>query len=265
MRWLDAHCHLAEAPIFERVESVLKRAQTHGIHYFLQGGIGPEDWRRQAELTARFPGQIFPCYGLHPWWIAEREVQEARAGLVELSSWGRLGVAIGEVGLDFSAKIDSKTHALQIELFEAQLELNHNWQKPLILHVVKAHSEALSVLSNSSLPNKRGLVHSFSSNAALVSKYVELGFLISVGPGLIKKGFETLRKAVVSIPPNHLVIESDAPGQSVPEPAHLIEIAQAVGRLRGEDPGLVLDRSRKNIERVFDLYLTEGESHVGHV
>ena len=268
--WIDAHCHLADPRWAVELEQVLERAAKSGVGRFMQGGVDPEDWDRQRELSRRYPGRVWPVFGLHPWWVRDpaRTDAEIEGALSLLESAVREpGVrALGEVGLDFAgdpAFGEGKLRERQLRIFERQLEIADKAGKPVVLHVVRAHGEALDVLERRGRPGRGGLNHAFSGSLEVARRYIELGLLISVGGGLVrKKGFETLKRAVVKIPAEALVIESDAPDQPPEgwcgrtglawnEPSSVLEVAHAVAELRGERAEAVLERSARNLERVF--------------
>src|SRR4051812_38010279 len=106
--WIDAHCHLADPALSGSVDSMIERAQACGIARFIQGGVSPPDWQRQLQLGARYPGAILRVFGIHPWWVMDglptEEDAEAccNAALIELAQRAQEGVAVGEIGLDFS-------------------------------------------------------------------------------------------------------------------------------------------------------------------
>ncbi|MCM2323935.1 MAG: TatD family hydrolase, partial [Oligoflexia bacterium] len=74
-----------------------------------------------------------------------------------------------------------------------------------------------------------------------------------------RKGYESLKKAVVKIPPASLVLETDSPDQppacwpGLNEPATLLRVAETVAALRKESPEALLLRSAENLRRVFKI------------
>ena len=83
--WIDTHGHLAderwEAQGPGAVAEIIEEARLHGIGYFMQGGVGPEDWQRQLDLKKQFGKHIGLCFGLHPYWVASHTDPESRNGL----------------------------------------------------------------------------------------------------------------------------------------------------------------------------------------
>jgi TatD DNase family protein len=270
---LDAHCHLADPRFAPHVEAALARAAERGITGFLQGGVDPADWARQRDLAARFPGRIFPVFGLHPWWVAAQSDSAIDVGLGRLESELEDAVALGELGLDHGPRVSPESHARQDRAFRAQLDLAYARGVPLVLHILRAHAPALAELERRGRPPAGGLVHSYSGSAAEAARYRELGLLISVGGPLVRgvaaadaarKPLGKLAEIVVSMPGEFLVLETDAPDQPPPshagpdgvlgglnEPLTLEAVARAAGALRGEPAEAILARSRENLRRVF--------------
>ena len=263
--WIDAHCHLADPRLKANLSEIFERAQRAGVDRFVQGGIDPADWDRQESLaSARPPGQILAAFGLHPMWVAENSQDACEAALAELVRRLQPGAsgpaALGELGLDHRPRFAPETRPRQLEFFQRQLELPEGRSLPLILHVVRAHTEALQALKAvSSRRPLQGIVHSFSGSFEVARQYLDLGFFISVGGTMVGlQSFEKTAKTVIKLPPDRLVLETDSPDQPPPsyagrlnEPASLWEVACAVGSLRNEAPEAVLDRSRSNLEKLF--------------
>jgi TatD DNase family protein len=174
-------------------------------------------------------------------------------------------VALGELGLDYGPRRNPLSREVQLRVFKQQLEIAGMARKPLVLHVVHAHEQALAVLKQvKPAQTFGGLVHAFSGSLELARRYMDLGFSISVGGALARPGYQTLKRAIKHIPADRLVIESDAPdfkpvgyegalGGDLNDPGSLPFIAGELGALRGEGGVQLLENSRKNLIRVFGL------------
>lgn len=236
---------------------LISQAKGAGIVHALQGGIDPEDWERQLKLHAQHGPYIQTCFGLHPWFVAanagEGSSQFLDQHLPKLIELLPEACAIGELGLDFGKRFGPETHTAQLEVFEVQLDLALAQDKPLVLHVVHAHEAALGALKRHGAGRKwKGLVHSFGANREIAERYIQLGLLISVGGSLLKDGYTDLKKAVIDLPDEALVVESESPGDQ-DNPLRLFEVARALGRLRGKTHGLILDISRQNMLQHFEF------------
>jgi len=233
---IDAHCHLTR---FKRLASL-----PVGWGYVL-GGIDPDDWAKQRELKRRFGPQIWTAFGLHPWWVAECTAEAYDEGLKQLEAQGPEADLLGETGLDSLRANPTR----QKDAFERQVAWARDWKKPLVLHIVKTHLEALSVLGKHGAFPAGGLVHAFNASAEVGREYIKLGFLLSVGPQVTRDGYRSLKEAIPVLPAESIVVETDAPDQT-PELAGLQAVARAVGALRKVSETAVLEQSRKNLERL---------------
>lgn len=243
---------------------MLARARKAGVGRWIQGGVDPEDWDRQEALSKRYGNAIVPAFGLHPWWVASHSDDELAKGLKALEKRLPAAAALGELGLDTHPKhCPPDSIARQERAFESQLDLVKRVPKPLILHIVSAHGEALEILSRHHPFPSGGLVHSFGGSREVAKAYVDLGFHISLGGSVTRKGFQNLKKAIGSLPLDRLVLETDAPDQTpelpgvdakgLNEPSHLLGIAEAVAQLRSADRDELLDQSTANLKRLFHL------------
>ncbi len=265
MNWVDSHCHLADPRYDAQLEAVLARSREAGVTRWIQGGIDPEDWDKQRKLKKSHGDGIILSFGLHPWKTALMTNLELKQALGQLERALPETPLVGEIGLDFGPKHQGHRPA-QEQAFRDQLELACSAGKPVALHIVHAHEEALSILAPFRARLRGGWAHLFTGSYELACRYIDLGFMVSIGgPAARPKGFETLKRALPKIPGEWLVLETDSPDQSpdpsasgtLNEPARLIEIAQAVAALRSQGGSKhqenwkeLLDRSTRNVERV---------------
>ena len=236
--FIDAHCHLADSRYSEAMlEEAIQRSRQVGIQAWVQGGVSPGDWDRQVQIRQRYGTGIVTSYGLHPWWVAESRQEEVEKALDLLGARGGEAQAVGELGLDFMPKYSEIEDARRRQqfAFEAQLEIAKKLNKPLILHIVKAHSEALGILKKRGPFPRGGIVHAFSSSAEIAAEYLTLGFLISIGGAVIRKGYRTLKEALSHLPLEGIVVETDSPDRDMSEPANLIGISKGLAELLGRD------------------------------
>jgi TatD DNase family protein len=255
--WVDAHSHLSD-PRMPDPAGALRAARAQGIVFFLQGGVGPEDWSRQKELARSEPG-ILPVFGLHPYWIADHSEAECEAALDLLARELPQALALGETGLDFRPKIVKDSADRQVRCFEAQLEMAEMAKKPVVLHVVRAFDEALRVLDLFGT-RTRGFVHAFTGSAAQAEAYLERGYLISVGGPLCRPDSTRLAQAVAAIPMESLLVETDSPDQPPPgiaeennTPETILRVADRIAEIKRLSRAQVLDNSRRNLRKLLGI------------
>lgn len=244
----DSHVHLDRYPDAE-VDSMLRRAAEAGVRHMLTVGSDLVSSRAAIELATRHQGAVRAAVGIHPTRLGGPS--EVDAALVEL---GRLAaspdvVAIGEVGLDAGTGNDALE--AQERFLLGCLELARARGLPLVLHVVGAHEAALALLRPwAPIP---AVVHYFVGDAALARRYLELGCLISVGKPATRPSEVALREALVEIPIDRLLLETDTyplPGRAT-EPRDAAKVCAAVARLRGLEPAVVAARTTESFLRLF--------------
>ena len=226
---LDAHVHL-DFP--EVAEGAIERARAAGVKGFVVPGVEPTQWQRAADM------ELPMCVGVHP----QRDVEITTDALVEAAR--RFGaVGIGECGLD---RRGPTTHDAQLASLRAHIAAAHELDLPLVLHVVQRHGAALDELDSTT----RGMVHAFVGSTEVAKRWLDLGYHLSVGPMVSRS--RKLREAVVHIPRDRLLLETDAP-DGVAEPAELVDVLDAVAELRSESREEIEQATEANARRLFGL------------
>lgn len=117
--------------------------------------------------------------GIHPW------DANLHVSLIELEKLIQHEncLAIGECGLDKVIDIDLE---LQKKVFISQLDLAVKFQKPVIIHCVKAFDELIEICK--SYHSKIFLIiHGFNKSLQLAKQLIDKGFYISLNYSLFKK------------------------------------------------------------------------------
>lgn len=236
----------------------MQEALQAGITFLVQGGLGPEDWLRQEALAKKFP-TIIPVFGLHPYWVKEHSDDECEQALNQLAKAQLRIPAVGEMGLDLRKEYKD-CESRQIEVFERQLELASFANKPVVLHIVRAHEESLRILQFWGLPKAGGFVHSFNGSIKKANDFILLGLKISVGGSLCHEHSKVLQEAVAHISLENLLLESDSPDQApasltgrLNRPICILEVAAKIAELKGLKPREVLDRTSQNARKLLAL------------
>ena len=259
-RWIDAHSHLADPRWDLERTQALQEAQSRGIGFFMQGGVGPDDWTRQLALKEKHPQAIGLCFGLHPYWVADHDEELCEIAIEQLTGVLHKAMGLGEIGLDLRPHIMKDSLDRQIEFFKLQLELAQASHLPVVLHLVQAHEEALRILDWWGVPPAGAFVHSFNGSAQKALDFTQRGLYLSVGGPVVRPDNHKLHQAVLQIPPERLLIETDSPDQPPPAfagvknpPASLWDVAQKVGELKGMTPSEILDMTSSNFRRLFGV------------
>jgi len=228
---IDTHCHLNDPAFEETLPRVIDRARAAGVGACVVPAYDRPSLERTASLARIWP-DIFPAFGLHPWFLGE----DADCSAMEAFLQGNRAVAVGEIGLDFSP--GCPPHALQIQALTGQLSLAQSLDLPVILHCRRAH-EALYRILRTFGKTIRGVLHSFSGGPELMAAFVGLGFYISFSGSVTRKTAKKYHACAAAVPGDRLLLETDAPSiatettvASKVEPMHTAEVARQVAALR---------------------------------
>jgi TatD DNase family protein len=233
---IDAHCHLSDDRVWPHAREWIARAKANGVKSVRIGGLYPSEWPRQIELQKEFPDFIRTSFGLHPWWIEKTPRAEIDSNLKKLENDLNLAQAIGETGLDFFSKRDPARFADQEFAFRAQLRLALAYQKPVVLHVVKAHEVVQKIIREEKAESLRFQVHSFSGSEENARAWIRLGAYLSFSGSIVREKGRKLRQALKSVPRAQILLETDAPDQAwrsdgENEPAFIGEIYRVAAQV----------------------------------
>ena len=155
--------------------------------------------------------RVYAAVALHPT-RANALTDEAKAVIERLAGHPRV-VAIGETGMDmyWPGKLDGCAEpADQAEAFAWHIDLAKRTGKPLMIHNRDADAQVLDVLRAEGAP-QTVIFHCFSSDAAMARTCVDAGWLLSLSGSVSFKNAKALREAAQLIPPEQLLVETDAP------------------------------------------------------
>jgi TatD DNase family protein len=208
---IDTHCHLDDARLIGDEEAVLQKAREMGVETFVTIGTDEITSVAAAEIAARHPGNIYHTVGAHPSDVDrfDEEILKAIEKLARETS----PKAIGEIGLDYHHTSDKKR---QFEVFERMIALARELSLPIVIHDRDSHDDLLEILTEKAKGLKI-LMHCYSAGPDYVERFMNIGCIFSIaGPVTFKNG-QSIRDAVVKIPLDRLVVETDSP-YLTPEP-----------------------------------------------
>lgn len=255
--YIDSHCHLERETFNDELDAVIARAFEAGLSHLVAVGasrvaVGAEEAIALAEREPR----IYATAGIHP--HDAGNVQGADYETIATIGGRPKVVAIGEIGLDYF--YDHAPKSVQREVFEKQIAIAKQLDKPIMLHIRDAHEDAYDVLDANGLPSAGGIVHCFTAGPKEAEAYLARGMYLSI-PGVVsfKKSVE-LQEAVKMIPLERMLIETDTPYLApVPfrgkrnEPAYVVHTAEKIAELRGVNRDAIGEATRANALRVFRI------------
>jgi len=233
---IDSHCHLNFDAFVEDRAEVLARAKAAGIVAFINPSTDLNDSQEVVTLAETIPS-LFAAIGFHP--NAAAKFEAATLTRLRVLAGQPKVVAIGEIGLDYHW--DEAPRPVQRRVFEQQLALAKELNKPVIIHQREAAADTMAVLREWGAGQTHpGLVlHSFSGDKAMAEEAVELGFYLGISGPVTFKNARELPEIVAAAPLDRLLVETDAPFLAPHpfrgkrnEPAHVKLVAERVAALK---------------------------------
>lgn len=248
MSWIDSHCHLNHDSYRNDLSEVLQRAREQGVGKFVVSAVTAKQWVEQLCITAEH-ADIYNTFSIHPWYChqhQEKHLQQLEELLPE-------AVAVGECGLDLmEGRPPLET---QMQWFKAQIELAIRYDKPLVIHSVKASDMITKELK--AYPQARGVVHGFSGSLQQAEAYIKQGFHIGIGTRIVRADGSKVEALIRSLPLESMLLETDSPNglgeRKRNEPSGIIMVANVVAKLRNRSPEEILDTCSKNAQELFNL------------
>ena len=252
MPYFDTHCHLDEPAFDGDRDDVLDRARKAGVAGMLTIGTTAASSRAAVELARRH-SDVYAAVGIQPNYVAEQKPGDWET-IVSLAADPRV-LAIGETGLD--RYWDYTPFEQQVEAFDRHLELSRTIDKPFVVHCRDAEADVVVQLRQAAKTGSlRGVMHSFSGDAATAEACLELGLFISFAGMVTFKRNEALRAVAKAVPLDRLLIETDAPYLApMPhrgkrnEPAYVVHTAAVLAEVHGIPLEDFAEATRANVRR----------------
>ena len=237
MRLYDAHNHLQDARLAPDREAILAALQKEDVAAMVVNGSCEEDWPEVLALGRLFHPQVaadvsrrhlpcgenaathvggysplvIPAFGYHPWYVKERTPDWQTALVRHLDA---VPSAIGEIGLDRWIKDHDPEQ--QEEVFTWQLRLAAERNLPVSIHCLQAWGRLLEILCAGPRPRCGFLLHSFGGPPEMLAPLTELGAYFSLPGYFAQERKARQRETFRHVPPDRLLIETDAPDQLLP-------------------------------------------------
>lgn len=255
MGLIDSHAHLT-FDAFADVDAVLDRAAEAGVQRVISIGTDIRDAERVIALAQRHHA-VEAAMGIHP----------HEAGRLVDGDWDRYRtlmradtvVALGEMGLDYH--YDFADRNAQRDVFERQLALAAEVDKPIIIHCREAHDDTVAILNSAGFGGRRVVFHCFTGTAAERAQIADNGWRVSFTGIVTFKSAGELARIAADYPADQLMVETDSPYLSpVPvrhvrpnEPAHVAHVARFLADRRGQPFEEFSEQTRANTVAFFGL------------
>ncbi|XP_074645288.1 deoxyribonuclease TATDN3-like [Tubulanus polymorphus] len=212
--FIDVHCHITAEEFNEDRDAVLTKAKEDAVTAILAVSESVADFKEILDLSAKYPGFIFPCLGLHPVQkdgeesrsVTEKELNEA---VPIIEQYADCLFAIGEVGLDFTPRFvkSSDDKEVQRTVLRRQIELAKKYDLPLNVHSRSAGKPTIQLLKENGVT--KAVLHAFDGRPAAAMEGVQCGYFFSIPPSIARSNQKS--KLVERVPLENMLLETDSP------------------------------------------------------
>jgi TatD DNase family protein len=231
---IDTHCHLTDPRLLEQLDGVMARCADAGVNEMVTIGTDLEDAADAIQLC-KSHSNVRCAVGIHPNYTANARVEDV-AQLRGLQASPSI-VALGEMGLDYH--YDRATPAHQRQIFEAQLQLASELNRPVIIHCREAVDDTLAVMK--AFPMVKAVFHCFTGTRDEALRILTAGHLLGFTGVITFKKNDELREIVKRTPIDRILVETDAPYLTpepmrkvkTNEPSFVVHTARVVGEVKG--------------------------------
>jgi TatD DNase family protein len=258
MKIFDSHCHLDDKSYTRDLDDVLQRAYSAGVTRMMTIGVDKRSSILAVSLAQSHP-RIYASVGVHP-----HDVKNCNTSIMQdiksLSKNEKVR-AWGEIGLDYNRMYSPRKD--QEKWFAKQLAIADELALPMIFHERDSNGRFLEILKDHKCNDLNGVVHCFSGSQYELDQYLALGLHVGITGILTLKNRGTqLRRLVLGIPAERLLVETDAP-YLLPapernhtrrnEPAFVKSVLLKLAEVRNEDPEQLAQIVWQNTCRLYGL------------
>jgi TatD DNase family protein len=249
-------------------DEVIKRALDNDT-WVINVGTQVDTSRSAVELAHQYKEGVYAIIGLHPIHTDasfhdkqelgdEGEGFTSRGEVFDKDAYRELlkhskVVGIGECGLDYY-RCTKESILKQKEAFIKQIKLANEFNKPLMLHIRDAYSDALQILKEHA--KVKGIVHFFVGNEEEAKSFLDFGFMLSfTGVLTFTHDYDGV---VRNTPLDMILADTDSPYVApVPyrgkrnEPVYVKEIVKKIAEIKNLPEAEVAVAIVTNAKRVF--------------
>src|SRR6266853_3161232 len=251
---VDSHCHLDFPDFADDLDAIVARAAAAGIGRIVTISTRVRRLGGLLAIAERFPN-VYCSVGTHPH-HADEEDGIAADELIELTDHPRV-VALGEAGLDYFYQHGSRE--AQERGFRAHIAAARATGLPLVIHTRDADEDCGRILEDEMTRGSfKAVLHCYTGGRDLAMKAIELGLSISFTGILTFKKSDDLRAIAAELPPERIMVETDAPYLAPGklrgkrnEPSYVVETAKVLAQVRGVSFDEIARLTTDNFFRLF--------------
>jgi TatD DNase family protein len=260
---VDSHAHLelihSSEPDSPLIKQTLDQAASVGIDRVVQVGYSAEQSIWSVKCAESFVGQVLAAVALHPNEAPVVDDLEKDLKIIEELAANPRVRAIGETGLDFF-RTPEELRDKQKYSFARHIKMAKDHQKALVIHDRDSHRAVLDLLIQEGAPDKT-IFHCYSGDAQMAKECIANNYILSFAGTLTFKNAPELREAVVLVPVEQLLVETDSPflapmpnRGSLNTPAQIPNTLRVMADLRGESVDYLAGAISENAERIFGKF-----------
>ena len=252
---IDSHAHLDYPQLADDLPAVLARAGAAGVSHVITIGVKLSTADAPKKI-AETHDNVWCSVGIHPH-EASNEPDACNIEAIRAAADHPKCVAIGEAGLDYF--YDHGRPDQQAASFRAQIAVARELGLPIIVHSRDADEDMADILEGEmKLGAFTGVMHCFSSGAALAERALAVGFYISFSGILTFKKSTDLQAIAADVPLDRILVETDSPylaptpHRGKPnEPAFTAYTLEKLAEIRGFSVAEMADITRRNTQNLF--------------
>jgi TatD DNase family protein len=263
VKTVDSHAHLElihnSEPDSPKIKEILDEAAAVGIDRVVQVGYSAEQSIWSVKCAESFVGQVVAAVALHPNEAPVVEDLEKDLKIIEELAANPRVRAIGETGLDFF-RTPEVLRDKQKYSFARHIKIAKQHNKALVIHDRDSHRDVLDLLIKEGAPEKT-IFHCYSGDAQMAKECIANKYILSFAGTVTFKNAPKLREAVVLVPIDQILVETDSPflapmpnRGALNTPAQIPNTLRLMADLRGESVDYLAGAISENAERIFGKF-----------
>jgi len=260
---VDSHAHLElihnSEPDSPLINQTLAEAASVGIDRVVQVGYSAEQSLWSVKCAESFVGQVLAAVALHPNEAPVVEDLEKDLQIIEELAANPRVRAIGETGLDFF-RTPENLRDRQKYSFARHIKMAKEHKKALVIHDRDSHRAVLDLLIQEGAPANT-IFHCYSGDAQMAKECIANEYILSFAGTVTFKNAPELREAVVLVPIEQLLVETDSPflapmpnRGALNTPAQIPNTLRVIADLRNESVDYLAGAISENAERIFGKF-----------
>ena len=260
---VDSHAHLElihnSEPDSPLIKQTLAEAAAVGIDRVVQVGYSAEQSIWSVKCAESFIGQVVAAVALHPNEAPVVEDLEKDLKVIEELAANPRVRAIGETGLDFF-RTPENLRDKQKYSFARHIKMAKEHKKALVIHDRDSHRAVLDLLIQEGAPANT-IFHCYSGDAEMAKECIANDYILSFAGTVTFKNAPELREAVVLVPIEQLLVETDSPflapmpnRGALNTPAQIPNTLRVIADLRNESVDYLAGAISENAERIFGKF-----------